>query len=240
MRLPLIGITCTQDSPLNGATIDRVAVAYTRAVANAGGSPLIIPTDFPVDQIKALREQLDGILLTGGGDVDPIRYRGEQHPNLMFVSEQRDELEIHLAKLAAKTNWPMLGICRGIQVMNVALHGTLYVNLPTQINSEIDHNTPMDMGRDMIAHEVKIEPGTRLAKILGMDNVPVNSFHHQASRDVAPGLKISARAPDGVVEGLELPDHRFFVGVQWHPECIQVHDEQQALFRAFIEAAQPS
>ena len=240
MRQPLIGITVTQDTPANSQAIDRISVDYTRAIARAGGSPVLLPTDFPVDELENLRDHLDGILLTGGGDVDPIRYRGKQDSHLMMVSTQRDELEIALAKLAIKTNWPIFGICRGVQVMNVTLHGTLYTHLPTQINSKFDHNTPYDQGRDMIAHEVTIEAGTHLAEIVGKAKIPTNSFHHQATREVAPGLKVSARTTDNLVEGLELPDHRFFLGVQWHPECLHNYPEHQALFKAFVEAARPS
>jgi putative glutamine amidotransferase len=240
MRHPLIGVTCTQETPVNSVTMERISAEYTRAVIKAGGCPVIIPTDYPIDEVEYLRDRLDGILLTGGGDIEPIRYRGKSHPRLTFVSPARDELELTLAKLASKTDWPLLGICRGVQVMNVMMHGTLYVNLPTQINSKLDHNTPYDQGRDLIAHEVTIEAGTRLAAIIGKSTLPVNSFHHQAAKDVAHGLKVNARAADGVIEGLELPGHRFFIGVQWHPECIQAHPEQQALFKAFIQAAQPS
>lgn len=240
MRQPLIGITCTQDNNANGTTIDRISVDYSRSVAAAGGSPLMIPTEFPVDELENLRDRLDGILLTGGGDIEPIRYRGKSHPRLIHVTPQRDELEINLTKLAAKTNWPLFGICRGLQVMNVALHGTLYVNIPTQIKSDIDHNTPYDQGRDLIAHEVTISKGSRLAGILGKDRIPVNSFHHQAAKDIAASLNVSARADDDMVEGLELPDHRFFVSVQWHPECLQAYSDHQAFFKAFIEAAKPS
>jgi putative glutamine amidotransferase len=240
MRLPLIGITCTQDNPANSAAIDRISVDYTQAIARAGGSPVLIPTDFPVDELDNLRSRLDGILLTGGGDIDPIRYRSKQDSHLIMVCTQRDELEIALAKLAVKTDWPVFGICRGVQVMNVALHGTLYMHLPTQFNSKLDHNTPYDQGRDMIAHEVTIEAGTRLAAIVGKTTLPTNSFHHQAARAVAPELKVNAHASDGLVEGLELPGKRFFLGVQWHPECLHEYPEHQALFRAFVEAAKPS
>lgn len=240
MRQPLIGITVTQDTPANSQAIDRISVDYTRAITRAGGSPVLLPTDFPVDELENLRDRLDGILLSGGGDIDPIRYRGKQDPHLIMVSDQRDELEIGLAKLAARTNWPIFGICRGVQVMNVTLHGTLYMHLPSQINSHLDHNTPYDQGRDMIAHEVTIEAGTRLSEIIGRKSLPANSFHHQATRVVAQGLKVNARAGDDVVEGLELPDHRFFLGVQWHPECLHDYPEHQALFKAFVEAARPS
>lgn len=240
MRQPLIGITCVQESTAHTVTMERVSVEYTHAVINAGGLPVILPTDYPVDELENLRDRLDGILLTGGGDIDPSRYRGKTHPRLTFVSQTRDELEIALAKIAAKTDWPLLGICRGLQVMNVTLHGSLYVNVPTQFNSKLDHNTPYDQGRDLIAHEVTIEADTRLSAIVGKSNLPVNSFHHQAVKEIAPGLKINARASDGLVEGLEIPNHRFFLGVQWHPECIQAHPEQQAIFKAFVQAAQPS
>jgi len=241
MRQPLIGITITQDTPANLAAIDRISVDYTQAIVKAGGAPVLLPTDFPVDELEDLRNRLDGILLSGGGDIDPIRYRGKQDNHLMMVSDQRDELEISLAKLAAKTNWPIFGICRGLQVMNVALHGTLYTHLPSQLNSKLDHNTPYDQGRDMIAHEVTIEAGTRLFEIIGKSKVRVNSFHHQATRLIAPGLKVTAHAiGDGLVEGLEFPDHRFFLGVQWHPECLRDYSEHQALFKAFVEAARSS
>jgi putative glutamine amidotransferase len=239
MPMPLIGVTCTQETGShNSPAMERISVMYTNAVAAAGGLPVIIPTDFPIEQLETLRCKLDGILLTGGGDIDPVRYRGKSHPRLNYVCSQRDELEIALAKLAVKADWPLFGICRGVQVMNVALHGTLYVNVPTQFSSTLDHDTPIDQGRDLIAHEVKIEPGTRLATILGSGQIPVNSFHHQAVREIAPGLKVNAHATDGLVEGLELPEHRFFLGVQWHPECIQEHPEQRLLFQAFIQAAQ--
>lgn len=239
MPMPLIGVTCTQETGVNNApAMERISVMYTDAVTAAGGLPVILPTDLPIEELETLRHKLDGILLTGGGDIDPIRYRGKSHPRLTYVSTKRDELEIALAKLAAKSDWPLFGICRGVQVMNVALHGTLYVNVPTQFPTTLDHDTPIDQGRDLIAHEVTIEAGTRLATILGSERIPVNSFHHQAVREIAPGLKVSARATDGLVEGLELADHRFFLGVQWHPECIQDHPEQRLLFQAFIQAAQ--
>jgi putative glutamine amidotransferase len=238
MSMPLIGITCNQDVALNSPAMERLSVNYVEAVTAAGGLPVIIPTGFPLDELETLRQSLDGILLTGGGDIDPSRYRGKNHPRLVYVCSQRDELEIALTKLSIKTDWPLLGICRGIQVMNVTLHGTLYVNIPTHFPTSLDHDTPLDQGRDFIAHEVTIEPGTHLAGILGRDRIPVNSFHHQAAREIAPGLKVSARSTDKLVEGLELPDHRFFVGVQWHPECIQEYPEQQELFRAFVRAAQ--
>jgi putative glutamine amidotransferase len=240
MHNPIIGITCNQESSAGAAPQERLSAAYTRSVIEAGGLPLIIPTDFPLEELADLRQRLDGILLTGGGDVDPSRYRGKQHPNLIFVSEARDSLEIELTKLAVQTNWPVLGVCRGMQVMNVALHGTLYTHLPTQISSKLDHNTPYDQGRNFIAHEVTIEAGTHLADILGKSKLPVNSFHHQAVKTTAPTLKISAHATDGLVEGVELPDLKFFIGVQWHPECIQEYKEQQLLFQAFIQAARPA
>jgi putative glutamine amidotransferase len=238
MKTPLIGITCEQESFTNTSLLETISVEYTRAVIAAGGTPLLIPTDFPVAELESLRERLDGILLTGGGDIEPGQYSSESHPSLILVSPERDALEIELVKFAVKTDWPLLGICRGLQVMNVALHGTLTLDVPTQFPTTIQHDRPYGQARDFIAHEVTIEANTRLAEIIGKDQIPVNSFHHQAVREMAPGLKVNARSTDGLVEGLEMPGSRFFMGVQWHPECLQKHSEQRALFQAFIQAVQ--
>jgi putative glutamine amidotransferase len=237
MSMPLIGITFDQGRDPISAFEERASITYINAIIASGGLPLIIPTNTPVEKLGLLREKLDGILLTGGGDIE---FEGGDDALLIDVSPERDRLETALVKLAIRTNWPLLGICRGVQVMNVVLGGNLYIDIPTQFPTKLEHDTPLDQGRDFITHEVTIETGTRLAGILGKNNLPVNSFHHQAVKEIAPDLRVSARASDGLVEGLELPGQRFFVGVQWHPECIQGLAEQKALFQAFIQAASPA
>jgi putative glutamine amidotransferase len=131
----------------------------------------------------------------------------------------------------------LLGICRGLQVINTALGGTLYTDIPTQYDSLLSHNTPENLGREYFAHEVTIVKETGLAGIVGASVLPVNSFHHQAVKRVAPGLQVTATATDGLVEGLELPNQRFFMGVQWHSECLPDEIAQRALFTAFIRSA---
>ena len=238
MKRPLIGITSSQETSRSLIDYDTLSAAYSHAISEAGGSPLLIPTDFPLDALEDLLSRLDGLLLSGGGDIEPSRFKGKHHPRVSAVSVQRDEIEIRLTQLAVEKERPLLGICRGMQVMNVALGGTLYTNVPTQFPSKLDHNTPLDQGRDFLAHEVTIEAGSRLASIIEKPQIKTNSFHHQAAREIAPSLIITAHASDGLVEAIEYPKHRFFIGVQWHPECMQKHGEQQKLFQAFIQAAQ--
>ena len=237
MGRPLIGITLNSFHPKNGLAYDKLAQNYIDAVILAGGMPVLLPNAIPLDEILLLRERLEGILLTGGGDIAPERFGGVQTNTLDSVSAQRDELEFRLVQMSVKTDWPLLGICRGVQVMNVALVGTLYTDIPTQYPSTLLHDTPEDKERNYLAHEVTIAEGTVLSGIVRQEKLKVNSFHHQAVKQAADCLHVSARAADGLVEGLELPGLRFFVGVQWHPECLGRYAEQRALFEAFIRAA---
>jgi putative glutamine amidotransferase len=237
MYHPLIGITTNPFMPKNSQLSDKLAHTYGKAVQAAGGIPLLLPTIISTEDIAQLRNHLGGILLSGGGDVAPQRFPEADTGLSEDVSEQRDELELTLVNLSLRTNWPLLGICRGCQVINVALGGTLYTDIPTQVNSPLVHNSASELGRDYLAHEVTIINGTDLAAVLGESTLMVNSFHHQSVKQVGAGLRVSARASDGLVEGLELPGQSFFLGVQWHPECLPLLKEQQALFEAFIQSA---
>jgi putative glutamine amidotransferase len=192
---------------------------------------------------RSIYERLDGLLLPGGVDVDPAIYGQEPHPELGKVDDALDEAELVLTRWALEDQLPLLGICRGIQLMNVAAGGTLYQDLRAQFPGAQCHRfVPSQYGRDHRGHLVHIEPGSHLARALGL-SVPVNSRHHQAVKDVAPGFVVTARAPDGVIEGLELeglehPGAPFAVGVQWHPENLAAQDAQMlALFQAFVQAA---
>jgi putative glutamine amidotransferase len=234
MTSPLIGITTNQTNP--GIKTDSLSSAYTNAVRNAGGLPLLIPNTFSLGQIDSLLTRLGGIIFSGGGDVDISLFNGEYHSKIGTPSLDRDNLEIAIIRKAIQIRLPTLGICRGIQVINIALGGTLYTHLPAQYKTTLQHATPRLKGRDYMAHEVKMVQGSRLMEILGSLAIPVNSFHHQAIKDLAPQLKVTGRATDGLIEGVELIDQdTFVIGVQWHPECLPDRPEQQQLFKSFVE-----
>ena len=149
----------------------------------------------------------------------------------------RDAIELPLLRAAVDGDKPLLGICRGFQVMNVALGGTLYTHILDQLPNALQHDWH-DQPRATLAHPVRVEEGTRLAEILGAPMLQVNSLHHQGTKDLAPNLKATAFAPDGLIEGIELPNRKFALAVQWHPEWMMSHEEMRNLFKAFIEAAQ--
>jgi putative glutamine amidotransferase len=237
MTSPLIGITTTHiilKSPLPSAGISE---AYIQAVRRAGGTPVLIPPGLKGAELETLRSRLDGILLTGGSDVDPARYNGLPHPRVYGVDRERDTLEIDIVRMAADSAWPFLGICRGIQVINVALGGTLYTDIHDQRPEAQRHDWFPRFRRDRLAHTVKVDPGSRLGKILGAASVQTNSLHHQAVAQVAAPLRQVASAPDGIVEAVELPGHPFGVAVQWHPEWLQDNPQMRSLFTALVDAA---
>jgi putative glutamine amidotransferase len=236
MRPAVIGITAA-----NGKRRGHPAVVllrtYVDAILAAGGVPVLIPTGLDADALRLLYERLDGILLSGGGDVSPHRYGGVRPEQAAEIDLARDELEIGLVLAAAEDGKPFLGICRGAQVLNVALGGSLYTAIPADLPQAAKHDYSSETERSLLAHEVEIDPAARLARIVGGARLMVNSLHHQAVRDLAPGLQVAARSPDGVVEGLELVAHRFGIAVQWHPECLPDQPASQRLFRGFVEAA---
>ena len=210
--------------------------AYVRAVWASGGMPLLVP-NLPGEEAAALvLAAADGLLLTGGADPDPYLYGEAPHPYLGRVSPERDALEIPLARAALAAGLPILGICRGMQILNVAAGGTLFQDLEAQAGAVLQHRQQAPFGH--AGHEVQVREGTRLYEIAGGTGLRVNSRHHQAVRDVAPGFVVSATAPDGVIEAFEKPDASFVLGVQWHPEDLYERDPvSRRLFRAFIDAA---
>ena len=199
---------------------------------------MCIPRGLDTDSLRAIYATLDGLLLPCGDDVGPERYRHERHPKLGRVDEERDELEITMARWALDDDLPVLGICRGIQVLAVAAGGTLWQDLPSEWEAGIGHDI-REYGRDHLCHAIAITPGTLLSAATGCSHTEVNSFHHQAVRDLPDGFVVSARADDGVIEGIESPQHRFAVGVQCHPEGTWMSTAPcfAGLFRAFVEAA---
>jgi putative glutamine amidotransferase len=188
-------------------------------------------------ELEDLLPRLDGILLIGGGDIDPARFDGLPHPRVYGIEPGRDAMEIRLVQRAAVTGKPFLGICRGVQVINVALGGALHTDIGDQLPGALRHDWYPDVPRDLLAHTVRVAPESRLAAVLGGEQFEVNSLHHQGLSHVALRLRIAATAPDGLAEAVELEGHPFGFGVQWHPEWLQAHEPQRRLFRALVEAA---
>jgi len=237
MPFPLIGVTTHADKDAKrGYPTFVVYQSYVEALAQAGAAPVLIPLGLSPEARQALFSRLDGILFPGGGDISLDYFKGEPHKEINGVSKRRDELELELARAAVQAEKPFFGICRGFQVVNVALGGTLYTHLPDQRHGDINHDqsTPP---RERLAHPVKVEAGSRLAVILNETNLQVNSRHHQGAKDVPTSLKAVAFAPDGLVEAVELPGHPFGLAVQWHPENLTKQAATLRLFAAFVEAA---
>lgn len=242
-RYPLIGIpsAALEPSPVPGARYYRMNGNYSAALAAAGAIPVAIPLELPVHLLHALLDRLDGLCLAGGDDVDPARYGEAPHPALGQVDPLRDETEIVLARRALATGRPILAICRGIQLLNVAAGGSLYQDIPAQLPAASRHAFKLaEVGWAYQAHRVRLAAGSRLAAILGSDELWTNSFHHQSVKQPGDGLLPVAWAEDGVIEGIEAADHRFAIGVQWHPEGAFRSDPfSQRLFAAFVEASRP-
>src|SRR5215216_5298770 len=233
---PLIGITTTQSKTVHGQPTVMLMQSYIQAVVQAGGVPVLIPSLMAEDGWEIAYSRLDGILFSGGGDISLEFSPGEPHPRIDEVDLQRDAIELSMVQAAASDGKPFLGICRGCQVLNVALGGSLYTHLPDQLPHALDHSYPGNM-RTVLVHEVKIEEGTHIAEILGEPIIKVNSLHHQGLKDIPSSLRVAGHAPDGLVEAIELPDHPFGLAVQWHPEWLTDQESTRALFRKFIETA---
>lgn len=230
MQRPLIGIAgYTRNSVV--ASVDR----YIHAVDLAGGIALIIPPDPAPERAAAILDRIDALLLPGGDDIDPALYGAARHARLGPCDAMHDEADFALVREALRRRMPVLGICRGQQVLNVALGGTLYQDLPTERPSDLTHAT-----RDFTAltHTVAIDAGTPHRAIIEAAEVPTNSLHHQAIRDLGEGVQVTAHAPDGVIEGIAVAGQPFALAVQYHPEAlVDTHEHAHRLFAAFVHAA---
>ena len=230
---PLIGITGNfSDGNLS------LAQGYYQSVIRAGGVPLIIPPYEDMDLLINTLDTLDGILLSGGGDINPLFLGEEPSQGLHSVNPYRDRQELMLVRLAANRQIPILGICRGIQIMNAALGGSLCQDIYTEADgTPLKHSQEMD--RAFASHTINIAKDSLLYRIMRTEKLPVNSFHHQAVKAPAPGFRISATAPDGIIEAIESTEHKSMLGVQWHPECfILNHDRcMMPLFGWLIKEA---
>ena len=211
--------------------------SYINAVMQAGGVPVLIPSLIAEDGWDTVYSRLDGILFSGGGDIGLEYSPGEPHPRIDDVDLARDAIELKMVRAAASDGKPFLGICRGCQVVNVALGGTLYTHIPDQLPDALDHSYPGNM-RTMLVHDVKIDEGTHMADIFREPILKVNSLHHQGLKDIPSLIRVSGHAPDGLVEAIELSDHPFGLAVQWHPEWLTDQDSMRSLFKNFVQAAE--
>ena len=226
---PIIGITFSSNS------ITGTSKNYIRAIEEFGGIPRILYPGVSNSEFA----DIDGLLLTGGGDIHPDNFDQAWHPSLKYVNEARDELELPLCREKIEADLPVFGICRGIQVMSVAMGGSLYQDVPSQIIDPLTH--PAKGPEQDSEHEIEIETDSRLSKIVGKSADEVNSAHHQAVDQRGEGFRITARSEDGVIEAMENPSKKFVLGVQYHPERMIQTDEfrehRRKLFEAFIAAA---
>jgi putative glutamine amidotransferase len=236
MAPPLIGITCSTSAFDSSApqAQERLNRTYANALSGAGAAPLLIPNLADPELRAAYLAGLDGILLSGGWDIDPRLYGEEARFDTVKVDEPRDCAELPLIRDALAREMPVLAICRGVQALNVALGGSLFQDLPAQRPSEIAHVQPE--ARCMATHDIQIDGDSLLGRAVGRA-MRVNSFHHQALKQIGRGLRVVARAPDGVIEAVEAPNAGFVLGVQFHPEeLVGVCGQARRLFRAFVEA----
>ncbi len=232
---PIIGVTMSFQEPASGQGSEYFALyrRYVAAVERAGGVAVGLPAQ--PEAVADVLPILDGLLLSGGGDVAPDLFGQERHPKTRQIDRQRDDFELALVREWVRADRPLLAICRGIQVLNVALGGSLIQDIADQVAHPLIHQKSEGEAR----HLIRLQPSSRLAGLLGDDELEVNSYHHQVVQNLAPGLQAVAWAADGVVEGVERPGARFVVAVQWHPELMVHNDARQLqLFVGLVEAAE--
>lgn len=237
MVTALIGITSQKEHTDPRKPVVNVSASYVEAILAAGGTPLIIPFSLDDPELMEFLPTLDGVLFTGGPDINPAVYGGSMHPSITGIDSQRDHSDVFIARYAIDRKIPFLAICRGIQVINVALGGTLYTHISDQHPHAIFHTSYPDLPYNYLSHSVAISENTLLAQICGQESILVNSLHHQGIKELAPGLRAVAMAPDHLVEAVQVPGYPFGLGVQWHPELLPENPNAQAIFRAFINAS---
>lgn len=236
---PLIGITADFDAAGPRAPHAFLYAEYFDAVRAGGGLPVLLPAlavddADPIDVLDSLLDRLDGVVFSGGDDMHPARYGRALTPEVTLLHPRREAFELALARRALARGTPLLGLCNGIQTLNVACGGTLVVHLQPTAPGRVPHK----VGKPALAfHAVELAPGSQLADIFGAATVRTNTYHHQAVDAPGEGVEVIGRAPDGVIEAIELPAHPFAVGVQWHPEKMPDDPRQPRLFAAFAEAA---
>jgi putative glutamine amidotransferase len=237
-HFPLVGLPTLAIPP--GPKPPRFGInqSYVRALTAAGCAPVLIPILDDEDRLRAIYDRLDGIVFPGGADVAPHEYGEASIDNVNIIEAPRDRTELTLARWAFADDLPTLGICRGQQLLNVALGGTLYQDLRHQGVTTVEHSDADGRARNALLHRVRLDPGSRLAQLIDETSIEVNSLHHQAVKSIAPLLKITGTSDDGVIESLESDDRRFLIAVQWHPEEIDDIPWVRRLFKGFAQAAQ--
>lgn len=233
---PVVGLTTLIETEGN-RTFNKLNYNYIRAVIMAGGTPVLIPVTGCDESIEDYVKLVDGIIFTGGVDIAPLYYGENPIKELISISAERDENELKLFKKIYGTNIPILGICRGMQLINVALNGTLYQDINAQLPNSLGHYQ-RDSKPDVLYHSVKIGENSILFKIFENYEISVNSYHHQSVKDLGEGMKAAAYSQDGIIEAMEntSPDGQFILGVQWHPEGLVVKQEESLeLFSYFVE-----
>lgn len=242
---PTIGVTTQTLQAIDGipAGLPTSVVMnqrYYEAVADAGGAPVLIPLMDDMDALRGSYDACDGILIPGGVDMDPATYGEAPHEKLGRVDPQRDRAEMQLTRWCIDDRKPLLGLCRGLQVINVVQGGTLFQDIGAQFGGAIRHDYFPNYGfeRDYLSHDVVVAPSSRLRSLVALERLPVNSMHHQGVKQLGAGLVACAIAPDGLIEAVESPNGHWMIGVQWHPEVFE-HDDPHTrdLFRGFVNAA---
>jgi putative glutamine amidotransferase len=234
-NVPVVGITLDAEKPGGYSKFPWYAVRenYAGAVTAAGGLPLMLPHE--ADLADAYLDRIDALIITGGAfDVDPALFGAQSRHATVVTKDKRTAFELAVTRGALERDMPILGICGGEQLLNVVLGGTLVQHIPDEVKNPLAHEQPNP--RDEPGHEIAIQAGTQLRRIVGTDKLAVNSAHHQAVKTVGDGVMVNALAPDGVIEGIEDPRHRFCIGVEWHPE-FTLSDGDAAIFRALIAAS---
>lgn len=234
---PVIGVTPQYNIENQQIKVEKV---YFEAIEQAGGIPILLPLHNKGSELKDLISRLDGVVFTGGPDVNPMYFNEEPLPECGVIILERDKMEIELVSMVIEKKLPVLGICRGIQLLNIALGGDIYQDLAVQYqqNKEVRIAHYQKSDRATKTHKVAIEFGTLLSRIIGKDEIWVNSFHHQSVRRLADGLTVAAKSSDGLVEAFTMENYPFFLGIQWHPEDLFLSDQNaQRIFNEFIIAA---
>jgi putative glutamine amidotransferase len=231
---PLVGVTFDSEAAGGYSKFPWYALRqnYMSSLADAGALPVALPHE--ADAVSDYLNNINGLIVTGGAfDVDPTLFGAADRHDTVVTKDRRTSFELAITRAALDRDMPVLGICGGQQLLNVALGGTLIQHIPDTVAGALAHEQPNP--RDEAGHEVAIVAGTQLHDIVGTATLAVNSAHHQAVAEPGPGLVVDATAPDGVIEGIESPDHRFCIGVQWHPE-FSISDGDRKLFTAFVAA----
>ncbi len=236
MMNPIIGITTSYKKLAMRGFQHIISRKYTKAIIDAGGIPLLIPSNLLANSASVMISNVNGLLLSGGGDVNPILYGQKPGEKLDGVSDERDTLEFALFKASMETKKPILGICRGCQLINVALGGSLYQDISAEYPQSIEHDQHK-LPRDTLYHTVRIAPDSKLSSIVKAGEIQVNTLHHQGINVPAKHLSAVGNClEDGLYEAVEVSTHPFLLGVQWHPEELTMYPQHKSIFAEFVKA----